>query len=64
MDRGIMNNIRNVINNIVSSLYELADVIEQQQLETNTKIAQVEGQSTHQRLVLQNIASMINSELG
>ena len=59
-----MNNVRTVINKIISGLYELADVLEQQQMETNTKIAQIEGQSTHQRLVLQNIASMINSELG
>lgn len=59
-----MNDVRTVINNIISGLYELADVLEQQQHETNAKIAWVEGQSTRQRVVLQNIADMINNELG
>ena len=58
-----MNSVRGIINNIVSSLYELADAIELQQANTDARICDIQGQSTQHKIVLQNIADIINKEL-
>jgi hypothetical protein len=58
-----MQDVRTVINNIVSDLYALVEVLEVQQKITDGRIAIAETQATQHTTVLKNIANMIDNEL-
>lgn len=58
-----MNDLRTVINNIISGLYELADVLEEQQKIVNGRVNFIEDKSCKHSNALRGIVDVINSEL-
>lgn len=58
-----MNDLRTVINNIISGLYELADALEEQKVVIDDRINFVDNEVWKTKNALRGIVDVINHEL-